>query len=464
MKNKKQIIKKYFKKNFVQFLKFLSNSFFVRKSDNSFFNKVSKLDKYQNIIEKLSKFNKEEIKKKKSNKQRLSKNEKHFSLINKFAKSKNYQKIKKITLLNTSNLKHYKLKIKNKFSNFYKYIILEKQAYSKILDKVKKFNILNLKSIKKEKITQKKFDQKIGVIFYGDHNLIFLSLIINLNNKLKIDGVTEIPIPGNVIGDSNVEDTNELANIALDSINLLELNTSPLLVVLSSSFFNIHTFKASDLKQISQSDNKVQSKSPYLPVNTVVDFLRMSDRKVSDSLIRTIYSNKDFINGWTNTLEIINLPVIGLVPASPSIFDSITEKIIEDDTILIDIESTSTTVLIGSKLANLSSHKLPFGSSLYVSNNSQESSKNYFDRVLNSILLIMNDKEKQLPSNIFVMGSGLDKLINKNMNLPKGFKKISELNLIDFSYVPKSMRIHELVSNSVESSIYSLTTLLSSCV
>ena len=464
MKNKKQIIKKYFKKNFVQISKFLSNSFFVRKSDNSFFNKVSKLDKYQNIIEKLSKFNKEEIKKKKSNKQRLSKNEKNFSLINKFAKSKNYQKIKKITLLNTSNLKHYKLKIKNKFSNFYKYIILEKQAYSKILDKVKKFNILNLKSIKKEKITQKKFDQKIGVIFYGDHNLIFLSLIINLNNKLKIDGVTEIPIPGNVIGDSNVEDTNELANIALDSINLLELNTSPLLVVLSSSFFNIHTFKASDLKQISQSDSKVQSKSPYLPVNTVVDFLRMSDRKVSDSLIRTIYSNKDFINGWTNTLEIINLPVIGLVPASPSIFDSITEKIIEDDTILIDIESTSTTVLIGSKLANLSSHKLPFGSSLYVSNNSQESSKNYFNRVLNSILLIMNDKEKQLPSNIFVMGSGLDKLINKNMNLPKGFKKISELNLIDFSYVPKSMRIHELVSNSVESSIYSLTTLLSSCV
>ena len=58
MKNKKQIIKKYFKKNFVQISKFLSNSFFVRKSDNSFFNKVSKLEKYQNIIEKFSQFNK----------------------------------------------------------------------------------------------------------------------------------------------------------------------------------------------------------------------------------------------------------------------------------------------------------------------------------------------------------------------------------------------------------------------
>ena len=460
MKDKKQIIKK----NFTKISKFLNNSIFLRKSNSSFFNKISKFEKYQNIIEKLSQFNKEEKKKKKSNKKISSKNEKHFFLINKFAKSKNYQKIKKITSIDTFNLKNNKFRLKNKFSNFYKYIILKKQAYSKILDKVQSFNILNLQSIKKEKITKKKFDQKIGVIFYGDHKLIFLSLIINLNNKVKIDGVTEIPIPGNVIGDSNIEDINELANIALDSINLLELNTSPLLVVLSSSFFNIHTFKASDLKQISQSDNKVQSKSPYLPVNTVVDFLRMSDLKISDSLIRTIYSNKDFINGWTNTLEIINLPVIGLVPAAPGIFDSITKKIIEDDTILIDIESTSTTVLIGSKLAYLSSHKLPFGSSLYVSNNTQETSKNYFDRVLNSILLIINDEEKQLPSNIFVMGSGLDKLVNKNVNLPKGFKKISELNLIDFSYIPKSMRIHELVSNSVDSSIYSLTTLLSSCV
>ena len=134
----------------------------------------------------------------------------------------------------------------------------------------------------------------------------------------------------------------------------------------------------------------------------------MSDSKISNSLIRTIYSNKDLIKGWTNTLEIIDLPVIGLVPAAPCIFDSITEKIIEEHTILIDIESASTTVLIGSKLADLSSHKLPFGSSLYVSNNSKETTLNYFDRILNSIILIMNQEEKQLPSNIFVMGTGLD--------------------------------------------------------
>ena len=38
-----------------------------------------------------------------------------------------------------------------------------------------------------------------------------MSLNIILNNRININGLTEIPIPGNVIGDSLVEDSNELA-------------------------------------------------------------------------------------------------------------------------------------------------------------------------------------------------------------------------------------------------------------
>ena len=306
--------------------------------------------------------------------------------------------------------------------------------------------------------------KKIGVIFYSDHNLIFINVNVNLNNRIKINGVTEIPIPGNVIGDSLVEDSNELANIVLDSINLLDLNTAPLLVVLSSSFFNFHTFKASDLKQISLSDRKVQSKSPYLPDNTLVDFLRMSDPQISNGFVRTTYSQKDFIKGWTDTLEMIDLSVIGLVPAAPLIFDAITKTIAEEKTILIDIESTVTTLLIGGELGELNSHKLPFGFSLYVSPNLKNSGKNYFDRVLNSIKIIMNDNNEKLPLNIFVMGSGLDNLINSEFDLPKGFKNIAELKLSDFSYSPKNMQIHELISNSIDSRIFSLASILTSCV
>ena len=299
---------------------------------------------------------------------------------------------------------------------------------------------------------------------YSDHDLIFISININLNNRITINGVTEIPIPGNVIGDSLVEDSNELANIALDSINLLDLNSAPLLVVLSSTFFNIHTFRASDLKQISQSDRKIQAKSPYLPDNTLVDFFRMSDAQISNGFVRATYSKKDFIKGWTDTLEMIDLPVIGLVPAAPLIFDAITKKTLEENTVLIDIESTVTTLLIGGPFSELNSHKLPFGSSLYISNNLKNSGKNYFDRVSNSIKVIMKDNNEKSPLNIFVMGSGLDKLFNSKIILPKGFQSISDLNLSSYSYQPKMMQIHETVSKSIENSICSLVSILSSCV
>ena len=95
-----------------------------------------------------------------------------------------------------------------------------------------------------------------------------------------------------MIGDVLVEDINELANIAMDSLNLLELVNSPILVVLSSSLFNIHTFSISDLKQISETDSKVQSKSPFLPANTLVDFLRMSESPISDGLLRLFIQKK----------------------------------------------------------------------------------------------------------------------------------------------------------------------------
>ena len=274
-----------------------------------------------------------------------------------------------------------------------------------------------------------------------------------------------MPIPGNVIGDSSVEDSNELANIILDSLTLLDLLGAPLLIILSSSFFNIHTFDASDLKQISQSDSQVQSKSPYLPADTLVDFLRMSAKQISSGLVRTIYTNRDFIKGWTDTLEIVNVPIIGVVPAAIHVFDSITSKITEDITILIDIEATQTTLLLGTNLAELKSHKLPFGYSLYISKNLKESRKNYFERVLNSVKLIINDTNQKLPSNIFVMGQGLDKLLNSEYKiLPKGFQSISDLNLSNYSYQPKMMQIHETVSKSIDNSICSLVSILSSCV
>ena len=62
------------------------------------------------------------------------------------------------------------------------------------------------------------------------------------------------------------------------------------------------------------------------------------------------------------------------------------------------------------------------------------------------------------------MGSGLDKLINKEASLPKRFKSILDLNLSEYTYLPQKMSVHELVSNTINSNIYCLASILSSCV
>ena len=428
---------------------------------------ITKFERYKNLIEKFNQFKKDEFDLD-TKKTRKSKNKKgKVSIIHKFKKSKKYTKfISKINAIIDINLKS---KIKNKINTLIgknSNIKLNKISLNKfnLFDKFKIHKLFYLNKNKKPKKIDNKYSQKIGIIFYGDHNLILLNSTINHNNQINIIGVTEMPIPTNVIGDTLVEDSNELANILLDSINLLDLSDAPLLVTLSSSFFNIHTFLVSDLKQISESDSKIKSKSPYLPSNTIIDFLRISDKKLSDGLIRTTYSKKDLINSWTDTLQIIDQPLIGLIPAAPHIFDSITSKILEDTTFLIDIESSVTTLLIGSKFAALKSHKLPFGYDLYISDNLKQSNKNYFERVLNSIEIIINDTNDKLPENIFVMGSGLDKLINKQAPLPNRFKSILDLKLSDYSYSPQKMSVHELVSNSINSNIYSLASILSSCL
>ena len=466
-KNKSSLLKKSIKKirdfsknNFISSLKLAKSKFKESLKSGSYILRISKEERYKKIIEKINQF-----KNNKSLSKNVQKSKTSDSLILELLKKERYKKIiEKISHFKKLGLPSKKDKKADNITTGFQLKKLSNNLFQ-LFEAINNFKFLESKFKLSKNKTNEKYDQKIGIAFYGDHNLIIASTIIDLNNNIKVISLNEMPIPGNVIGDSSVEDPNELANIILDSLTLLDLLSAPLLIILSSSFFNIHTFDASDLKQISQSDSQVQSKSPYLPADTLVDFLRMSAKQISSGLVRTIYTKRDFIKGWTDTLEIVNVPIIGVVPAAIHVFDSITSKITEEITILIDIEATQTTLLLGSNLAELKSHKLPFGYSLYISKNLKESRKNYFERVLNSVKLIINDTNQKLPSNIFVMGQGLDKLLNSEYKiLPKGFQSISDLNLSNYSYQPKMMQIHETVSKSIDNSICSLVSILSSCV
>ena len=66
----------------------------------------------------------------------------------------------------------------------------------------------------------------------------------------------------------------------------------------------------------------------------------------------------------------------------------------------------------------------------------------------------MDETNEELPQYIFVMGLGLDKLVKQGIELPDSFKRISELKLSKYLYEPSKMEIHELISESIDSSIY----------
>ena len=315
----------------------------------------------------------------------------------------------------------------------------------------------------KHTINLDKDSHDLAVLVYNEHFLTLASVIINSNNKVFIKGVIEVPIPGDVIGDSCVEDKNELANIILDLLNLLKLEKSPILLILSSSFFQINTFLSSELRQISNIDNTVKSKSPYLPNDTFIEFRNIPIIKQKNKLVRTIYTSRKLIESWTDTLEILNAPIIGITPSAPHIFDIINNKISEKTSILIDIERNTTMVIVARDSINLTSHKIPYGSSLYSSDDNPELSKNYFSRLLLSLDLIISEYDEDLPSSIFIYGRGLDDLVKQNTTLPIKFKRLSEIKLANYSYLPHQMQIHELASKSIDSTIETLS-LITSCL
>ena len=345
----------------------------------------------------------------------------------------------------------------NSTKYFLKNTLIKRLSYT--LDSIKniQMNILN----RNKKIKVDKESHSIAVAIYSEHYLTLAKVILNKDNQVIVKGVIEVPIPGTVIGDRDVEDKNELSNILLDLSGLLKLDESPLLVILSSSFFNVHTFYSSELKQISNTDIVVQSKSPYLPNDTFIEFLNLSKKEDEDKVIRTVYSNRNLIESWTDTLETLNVPIIGIVPSAPSVFDILKSKIKDQTTVLIDIEVTKTIVMLGRNSCILSSHNIPYGSSLY--NSDSDLSNNYFKRILDSIQLIVSEYQERLPSYIYVYGKGLDDLVDKNIPLPSRFLRLSEINLVDYSYDPKSMDIHESESKAIESTILTLS-LITSCL
>jgi len=169
-------IKKYLINSFEKVSKICNPANFQKKKRSNsksnrrlfyFFNKISKSERYQNIFEKFTQFKKKEIKKPISKKRKLSQIKKSTYFINNFSNSKKYKIFfNSITNVKNFSFKQSRFKLLNKLSNNYLKINISKENTIKLFNKFGKLFWVN--SLKKDNLSNNKFNQRIGIIFYSD--------------------------------------------------------------------------------------------------------------------------------------------------------------------------------------------------------------------------------------------------------------------------------------------------------
>ena len=226
---------------------------------------------------------------------------------------------------------------------------------------------------------------------------------------------------------------------------------------MASSLFNVKSFKKEDVKIIEEKNELIQSKSPYLPEDTFTEF-----QVFKENTFNAIYVRKTLIRGWIKLLKKIKSPVIGITTPGPHQLDILREnkKIISELEIIIDIELSSSTVFTFNKLYQISSQKLPYGSSLY---RKKELINSYFSRLTKSIKLIANDLKLEFPEKIYVYGFGLDDFEFASEKLPYPFVKFTDLNQINHEF-PQITKSKEIVNKEFKSKLNTILGITNRCL
>ncbi len=429
-------------------------------------NQFKELDRYFSFINKekfTSNFNSYLYKTKKDykNLRELKFNNLKFKDIN-FIRLKTPNKFWSIQILKKIEKlkykKYFNLSLNKKFSGTseYKNIpFLNKKFLETLQEKARNYKLIsNLIDTKSKPSTDKA--EYIATLYYSDHFLFITKLWKSSEDVLNVEKVIELPVPASVIGDDLINNVDELIELSLDSFEVLNLKNPPILIVLSSSFFTIKSFKNIKSNEFSENDEIIQSKSPYLPQDTLIDI-----QKVNDSLFNVIFTRKSLINGWINTLRKINYPVVGITTPGPHQIDFLREnkKIINQLEIIVDIELNSTTLFISNRDYELSSHKIPYGSILY---RKKELVESYFSRLIKSIKLLTNDIKLDIPETIYVTGFGLDDFDYKSEKLPYPFVRFSELNKTNFKFNKKSSE--DLLTTEINSKLNTILGITNKCL
>ena len=407
------------------FLKGVYKNFKVNNLEKFYLNKfnIKDLQKYkQNIKKTFLKQNQKSLKKDKEKK--LLKNKKRAYFNELFNSDKeggllsipaNINKLKnKIDL--KLKLKNFKLKIKNKlYQKSQKSTNLENKL--SLPPQVNKFFYKYFS--KKKDAKEKLIDDSFLIIHFSDHVLSIAKISTNESIN-SFEQLININIPTDIVGDYKVENKNEFSNILKDVISLYDAQTNPIILLLSSTFFTIKSFSDGELVVFSENNPELLSKSPFLPDDTLMQHTRVSGNKLS-SYHRVVYINKNVLDSWIEVLSRLDNPLAGVTSSCIHLVEEITTK--EGGlTILCDIELNATVIYIEKNNCEFNTVKLPFGASIYISDD-ENVAHQFFVRLENAVNSIIEKFNYKSPKSIYLIGQGFDKLNTSSISSFNKFKE-----------------------------------------
>ena len=372
--------------------------------------------------------------------------QKFFSLIDKEnlekESNKNIQKIIKKKKNNSLKFKLDKLKkskifkdLKNKVSKNKKLIFLKNRLNELKDDLQKKLN-------NKKIIISTNLEKSFIGIFYNENDIYFAPITIE-NNITIFKNLIKVDIPTDVIGETKIENISEFIDISRSMIDVFGLINPKIILFLGSSFFTLRSFDENKIKSFSNKSEEILSKSPFLPHNTLMSSHKVSEKN-SHSFYRVAYLEKESTDSWAEALKLLNNEIVTITCPIFGLIQRLSKLSKKDITIVCDIEKFSTTVYLERTNRELFNTKLPYGSSIYVSEDKSSNQRDlYFIRLRNSINQIIKNNNYSEDLDIYLTGIGLNLLFDNRDEIIEPFKRIPSKISKNYQYEQDSLKTLE---------------------
>ncbi len=315
-------------------------------------------------------------------------------------------------------------------------ISLEKNKYfTQLTSSISsKLGIIKNDPLKKSNKSLSKTSNFVGI--YYSENKLNICKILYSKKLIRIDKFVQINVPTDIIGDFNVENSLELSRIIDDIIVVFDSENDPLILQFGSSFLSARSFSNKEVLTFSSKNPIILSKSPFLPDNTLLQFDKVNGDRLN-SFLRIVYSSKSMMNSWINVLSELENPIASITGSCLHLIDQLENINPQGINIFCDVEQKNTTLYFVKCNCELLTVRLPYGSSIYKSDDF-DASDQFYNRLNLSILnaLKENDMPDSLPTKIYALGTGFD-ILEKGVDLTTyNIERFNYKSSLELQYSP----------------------------